>query len=281
MNLVKINIMACLLLFSLVFAGLAQAEQTVFFDDFEAYTAGIALPVRPAALPPVGYGWSDFFSPSNDTVSTVVAKSGTKSLHMVRDLSSSSHLMALSKTTGALVDGQDLLVKQEVYLPSAPNTCESYYNAISRGGWYFNGATIQVLNAGSWVNTGVVPDFGAWNTYYSVLHMVQKASSPLTWGGTYDMYLIKADGSFHTLGKGMALVDVITGDTIARLDLYVGYNSEVYYDNITMTGNYVAECGDIIHPFPVGDLNEDCKVDFSDFAELAANWMMCTPVACP
>jgi hypothetical protein len=111
--------------------------------------------------------------------------------------------------------------------------------------------------------------------------MVQKASSPLTWGGTYDMYLIKADGSFHTLGKGMALVDVITGDTIARLDLYVGYLSEVYYDNITMTGNYVAECGDIIHPFPVGDLNEDCKVDFSDFAELAANWMMCTPVACP
>jgi hypothetical protein len=284
MKLIKMSIIACLSLCSLAFLGSAQASQVVFFDDFESYTAGVVLPVRPAAYPPVGYGWYDYLSPSNDTVSTTVAKSGTKSLRLVRDpCSTSSHVMALSTTTGALVDGQDLLVKQEVYLPSAANTCENYYNGLSKGGWYFNGATIQVLNAGAWVNTGVVPDFGAWNTYYAVLHMVLKSSSPITWGGTYDMYLIKADGSFYTLGKGMALVDIATGDIIARLHLLAGYASQLYYDDITMTGNYVAACGDVVHPIPVGDLNNppDCKVDFADFALLAANWMVCTPVACP
>ena len=58
-------------------------------------------------------------------------------------------------------------------------------------------------------------------------------------------------------------------------------NGELYYDDITMTGNYVAECGDIIHPVPVGDLSGDCKVDFVDFAMLADNWLVCTPIACP
>ncbi|MHB9071408.1 MAG: hypothetical protein ACYC54_13705 [Sedimentisphaerales bacterium] len=281
MKLIKMNMIVSLLLFSLVLAVSTQASQVVFFDDFEAYTAGAVLPAYPNSTVPVGLYWHDYLTPSNDTVSTMVAKSGVKSLHMVRDLSASSHLMALSKTTGALADGQDLLVKQDVYLPSASNTCENYYNGPSKGGWYFDGATIRVLNAGGWVNTGVAPDFGAWNTYYAVLHMVQKSSSPITWGGTYDMYLVKADGSVHTLGKGMALVDIATGDIIARLHLYAGYASELYYDNITMTGNYVAECGDMIHPIPVGDLNDDCKVDFTDFAKLAANWMTCTPVACP
>lgn len=281
MNLIKMNKAVVLLLCSLVLAGSAQAEQIVFLDDFESYTAGVALPAYPNSTVPVGLYWYDYLTPSNDTVSTMVSKSGTKSLHMVRDLSGSSHLMALSKTTGALVDGQDLLIKQEVYLPSAANTCENYYNGLSKGGWYFNGATIQVLNAGSWINTGVAPDFGAWNTYYGVLHMVQKSGSPLTWGGTYDMYLIKADGSFHTLGKGMALVDIATGDIIARLHQYAGYASEVYYDDIVMTGNYISVCGDAVHPIPVGDLNEDCKVDLADFAKLAENWMVCKPVACP
>lgn len=282
MKFIRMNTIRSLVLFSFLLAFSVQAaNQVVFFDDFESYTADAVLPAYPNSTVPVGLYWYDFLTPSNDTVSTTVAQSGTKSLRMVRNQSSSSHLMALSKTTGALINGKDLLIKQEVYLPSAANTCENYYIHTSKGGWNFDGAHIKVLNAGAWVNTGVTPDFGSWNTIYGVLHMVQKSSSPVTWGGTYDMYLINADGNIFTLGEGMVLGDAATGDSIARLHIYAGYASEVYYDDITMTGDYVAQCGDVIHPIPVGDLDNNCKVNFSDFVELAANWMTCTPVACP
>jgi len=35
----------------------------------------------------------------------------------------------------------------------------------------------------------------------------------------------------------------------------------------------VAACGDYKHPFPDGDINEDCMVDFVDFAILAQDWL--------
>ncbi len=35
----------------------------------------------------------------------------------------------------------------------------------------------------------------------------------------------------------------------------------------------VAACGDYKHPFPAGDINEDCMVDFVDFAILAQDWL--------
>jgi len=38
----------------------------------------------------------------------------------------------------------------------------------------------------------------------------------------------------------------------------------------------VSACGDYKHPYPAGDLNLDCRVNFEDFAILAANWLSCT-----
>lgn len=35
----------------------------------------------------------------------------------------------------------------------------------------------------------------------------------------------------------------------------------------------VAACGDPTHPYPVGDINHDCRVDFVDFAILAQDWL--------
>jgi len=39
-------------------------------------------------------------------------------------------------------------------------------------------------------------------------------------------------------------------------------------------------CGDGEHPYPVGDLNRDCHVDFRDFAMMALNWLECTAPEC-
>lgn len=38
----------------------------------------------------------------------------------------------------------------------------------------------------------------------------------------------------------------------------------------------VSSCGDYKHPYPPGDVNEDCRVDMADLAVLAENWLACT-----
>jgi len=38
----------------------------------------------------------------------------------------------------------------------------------------------------------------------------------------------------------------------------------------------VSCCGDYKHPYPAGDLNKDCMVDFSDIAVIALHWLDCT-----
>jgi hypothetical protein len=49
-----------------------------------------------------------------------------------------------------------------------------------------------------------------------------------------------------------------------------GTNGQItYFDNIRVT--YGPTC-------PIGDMNNDCKVDFSDFAKLAGNWLDFAPV---
>jgi len=38
----------------------------------------------------------------------------------------------------------------------------------------------------------------------------------------------------------------------------------------------VSCCGDYKHPYPVGDLNKDCRVDMADFAAFTSHWLECT-----
>jgi hypothetical protein len=38
----------------------------------------------------------------------------------------------------------------------------------------------------------------------------------------------------------------------------------------------VAGCGDYKHPYPTGDIDKNCRVDFSDFALLTEHWLQCT-----
>ena len=44
----------------------------------------------------------------------------------------------------------------------------------------------------------------------------------------------------------------------------------------TIIGYAVPQCGDPEHPYPLGDLNQDCRVDLLDLAILALHWLECT-----
>jgi hypothetical protein len=51
----------------------------------------------------------------------------------------------------------------------------------------------------------------------------------------------------------------------------------------TVTAHYVADerrCGDECHPIQQGDLNEDCYINWDDFAIYAAKWLDCTHPDC-
>jgi len=42
----------------------------------------------------------------------------------------------------------------------------------------------------------------------------------------------------------------------------------------------IYRCGDKDHPYPIGDLNQDCRVDLFDLALLCAHWLECTAPEC-
>lgn len=49
--------------------------------------------------------------------------------------------------------------------------------------------------------------------------------------------------------------------------------------NVTTEIDAIADvscCGDYKHPYPVGDLNKDCRVDMADFAIFSGHWLECT-----
>ena len=90
-----------------------------------------------------------------------------------------------------------------------------------------------------------------------VFHNVQ----PLRW---YDVinYKPPKDASYESNPQPISLVDEDgnpTGFSIGPSLYRPGY------------------CG----PIPIGDLNEDCIVNFFDFAIFASHWLECTRVICP
>ncbi|MFC1739061.1 GLUG motif-containing protein [Planctomycetota bacterium] len=50
---------------------------------------------------------------------------------------------------------------------------------------------------------------------------------------------------------------------------------------VLVTISHIPTCGDPWHPYPVGDFNHDCHVDFVDFATFALHWLECTDPCCP
>jgi len=73
-------------------------------------------------------------------------------------------------------------------------------------------------------------------------------------------YLLFAQGEAHPDWSqcGMS-IDGIVGETI-----------------IAYAVQPPPQCGDPNHPYPIGDLDQDCRVDFLDLAFLALHWLECT-----
>ena len=73
--------------------------------------------------------------------------------------------------------------------------------------------------------------------------------------------------------SGCAFTPKIYNDIVVWMDERNG-NRDIY---MAMIGGC---CGDAEHPYPVGDLNHDCRVNIVDLAILASHWLECTAPEC-
>lgn len=233
------NVMLSLLVSFVLVVGSAQAT-VVFSDDFEAYTAGAVMPVRPAALPPVGYGWGDVVTPNNDVIATDIVKSGQQSLKMMRSGTNIAQVVAMG-TSGTLAGGIDLTISQDVYLPwwngTFGGSCENYFGSPAKSGWSINGsAKIAYYQNGVATPTAVGAERNAWNNYTMVFHLVSLGGTKFD--GTWDFSVKNAAGTTYITQTGLTIGQFDLGDLFPRLYMYAGStwsSNVVYYDNISMT----------------------------------------------
>jgi len=59
-----------------------------------------------------------------------------------------------------------------------------------------------------------------------------------------------------------------------------GDNPTRYYASTIEYEPNTPYCGDSLHSYPPGDLSEDCRVNFVDFAIMALHWLECTAPEC-
>jgi len=100
-----------------------------------------------------------------------------------------------------------------------------------------------------------------------------------------DPNLTAADFAGQTVAQMIAAYNGSAGGTgfdIAELGLdwimYVRIEDDPE-SSVTTEIDAIADvscCGDYKHPYPLGDINQDCKVNMQDFALLAGNWLDCT-----
>ena len=76
-------------------------------------------------------------------------------------------------------------------------------------------------------------------------------------------------GKRRVTDSGCAYYPKIYGDVVVWMDARNG-SADIYMTPM------LACCGDPEHPYPVGDLNGDCRVDLLDLAILSSHWLECT-----
>ena len=86
----------------------------------------------------------------------------------------------------------------------------------------------------------------------------------------------------------MHLRGTLTEKPAGPLDIYENLvDIQLMDENGNPTGFFLGAvrykpraCGDAEHPYPIGDLNKDCEVNFFDIAILSLHWLDCTRPEC-
>ena len=139
----------------------------------------------------------------------------------------------------------------------APNNPQGSYPGWSNLWWS------DVTNPTLPLDPGIYADDFAGQTIAQLCYAYGKSA-----GGTgFDLKWLSAE-NYQALR-----IDEATG---TRWIQYVKIESADSFNIETPEVDAVADvsaCGDYKHPYPIGDLNQDCSVDFLDFALISSNWL--------
>ena len=111
--------------------------------------------------------------------------------------------------------------------------------------------------------------------------------------GTYEFVLDNPESNYKridiykedSVGNLVSVGGTWTNNSAPALSytLPAGKSYVKVYGDTNITGGYRVSvlspeprCGDLDHPHPTGDVNEDCYVDMIDVADMARSWMECT-----
>jgi predicted outer membrane repeat protein len=158
-------------------------------------------------------------------------------------------------------------------------------NAIAAGAVV--GTSVELINSVLWDGGSEISDSGS---FITVSYCDVQSGYAGTGNIDQDPSFIDADGADDILGTiddNCRLSDtspcVDVGDNTA-IPAYISTDLDGAYrvaGSIVDMGAYeVAGCGDENHSIPTGDFDGDCKVDLSDFAVFAQNWLVCNAPEC-
>ena len=149
---------------------------------------------------------------------------------------------------------------------------DTYYSKDRVGFYLGNGSSTTLLRSSSDIVIG---------TWYHI-------------AATYDGSTMKV----YIDGEEDNSTSHITGISTFNNHLFIGGSNtdSLYFDGIidevriydsNMTQEQIAElmvpeaaCGDFGHPYPLGDFDNNCRVNMFDFAFFADNWLDCTAPQC-
>jgi hypothetical protein len=136
-----------------------------------------------------------------------------------------------------------------------------------------NTGRLLYIDNGSWVNTDKYMAANQWHKVKFRLDMTAKKYS--VYIGEDSETEVAADASWSETSYIDYLwfyPDGATGAVSYIDDVYLRWNPMMYPND--------PQCGDLAHPYPSGDLNQDCRVDLRDIAILSDYWFDCTLPDC-
>lgn len=120
----------------------------------------------------------------------------------------------------------------------------------------------------AYVDTGVTIKNSHWHHVQIALDTATKTyQAVLQESGTIPVLL----GTFDWLPDTQVVDSLVF--KIGTLGALAGSLPYVYYDNIDIRYGLADECGNEYHPYPTGDLSEDCRVDTADVSLLTQGWL--------
>jgi len=167
--------------------------------------------------------------------------------------------------------GEELYYKVHIInnCPYAPRETNVYVRSTNYALYEWkNGKEVMIIVAGP-VGVGILIED-------TVREITSEGLMTVPYGGPYESYTYEIKDINETSPDGLA--SFVQGLGIIKIiDYSVGY-APVIKELQSIDPDHL--CGDYGYPYPIGDENHDCIVNFKDLNVIAEHWLVCTKPDC-